>query len=219
MNHALRKTLRGRRDIFRQMKRMMAWLLVVGMSMASVAVCAQEDPTQQQIDQINGRIQDLIDAQAVQGKRIEALEKEISDLQDELNQPIVNNSASQDDLNRLNEQVQALAKKQADDNQSVVTAFEKIAMVGGGAPSGRKVSSEALPAPAPENSNPREGSTDSQRGYEYTIHRGDTIMAIAKAYRDQGIKVTWDQILKANPGLDPKNLVINRKIFIPASAP
>ena len=41
---------------------------------------------------------------------------------------------------------------------------------------------------------------------------------IVKAYRDQGIKVTADQILKANPGLDPKNLIVGKKIFIPAPA-
>ena len=174
------------------MKRMLVWLLVVGLSTAAVA---QEDTTQQQIDQINGRIQDLIDAQAVQGKRIESLEKEISDLQDKLNQPVANNSANQDDLNKLAEQVQALARKQADDNQRVITALEKIAMASGGTSPGRKTPSEVLSNPAPENSNLREGSTGSQQGYEYTIQRGDTIMAIAKAYRNQGIKVTWDPLL------------------------
>lgn len=44
-------------------------------------------------------------------------------------------------------------------------------------------------------------------------------MAIAKPDQDQGIKVTWDQILKANPGLEPKSLFVGRKIFIPAPVP
>ena len=48
--------------------------------------------------------------------------------------------------------------------------------------------------------------------------RGDTLSIIAKAYRDQGIKVTTDQILKANPGLDPKSLKVGQKILIPAPA-
>ena len=55
-------------------------------------------------------------------------------------------------------------------------------------------------------------------GYEYSIQRNDNLSIIAKAYRDQGIKVTTDQILKANPGLDPKNLKVGQKIFIPAPA-
>jgi hypothetical protein len=45
------------------------------------------------------------------------------------------------------------------------------------------------------------------------------LSAIAKAYRAQNIKVTADQILKANPGLDPKSLVVGKKIFSPAPAP
>src|ERR1035437_7692880 len=56
-----------------------------------------------------------------------------------------------------------------------------------------------------------------ESGYEYKVARGDTLSKIAKAYRDQGIKVTADQILKANPGLDPK-IKVGQKIFIPASA-
>ena len=59
-------------------------------------------------------------------------------------------------------------------------------------------------------------ATGPQKGYDYTIQRGDTLLAIAKAYREQGIKVTTDQILKANPGLDPKSLIVGKKIFIPA---
>ena len=43
--------------------------------------------TQQQLDKLSGQIQDLQDAQVAQGKHIEALEKEISDLQGQANQP------------------------------------------------------------------------------------------------------------------------------------
>ncbi|MEI9961900.1 MAG: hypothetical protein WDM76_12435 [Limisphaerales bacterium] len=53
---------------------------------ASVAF-AQDEATQQQLDKLFGQIQDLLDAQAAQGKRIDALEKQISDLSDKLNQP------------------------------------------------------------------------------------------------------------------------------------
>ena len=65
---------------------------------------------------------------------------------------------------------------------------------------------------------PTPTATGPQKGYDYTIQRGDTLLAIAKAYREQGIKVTTDQILKANPGLDPKSLIVGKKIFIPAPA-
>jgi LysM repeat protein len=69
--------------------------------------------------------------------------------------------------------------------------------------------------------NPPAGGSNpggKQSGYEYSIQRNDNLSIIAKAYRDQGIKVTTDQILKVNPGLDPKNLKVGQKIFIPAPA-
>jgi LysM repeat protein len=51
------------------------------------------------------------------------------------------------------------------------------------------------------------------------VKNGYTLITIAKAYQEQGVKVTVDDILKANPGLDPKKLKIGQKVFIPASAP
>jgi len=47
------------------------------------------------------------------------------------------------------------------------------------------------------------------------VGSGDTISAIAKAYQDKGVKVTVKQILDANPGLDPKNLKVGQKVWIP----
>jgi nucleoid-associated protein YgaU len=47
------------------------------------------------------------------------------------------------------------------------------------------------------------------------VQKGDTLPAIAKAYREQGVKVTTTQILKANPGIDANKILIGQKIFIP----
>jgi LysM repeat protein len=56
-----------------------------------------------------------------------------------------------------------------------------------------------------------------ENGYEYKVAAGDTLSIIAKAYREQGIKVTAEQILKANPGLNPNSLKVGQKIFIPGA--
>jgi hypothetical protein len=50
------------------MKRILVWLFILSFSVA--AARAQDDATQQQINKLNGQIQDLLDAQAVQAKRI-----------------------------------------------------------------------------------------------------------------------------------------------------
>jgi TolA-binding protein len=58
------------------MKRILVWFLILGSFVA--AARAQDDGTQQQLNELNGRIQNLLETQAVQGKRIDALEKEIA---------------------------------------------------------------------------------------------------------------------------------------------
>ena len=67
------------------MRKISLWLFILVFT-ASLAR-AQDDAAQQQIDKLSGQIQDLLDAQAAQGKRIDALEKKISDLGDKLIQP------------------------------------------------------------------------------------------------------------------------------------
>ncbi len=63
-----------------------------------------------------------------QGKHIEALEKEISDLQSQVNQPAANaaNTANSDDLKKLAEQVQEIDKKRQEDNDRVLKELERL---------------------------------------------------------------------------------------------
>jgi LysM repeat protein len=190
------------------MRKISLWLFILVFT-ASLAR-AQDDATQQQIDKLSGQIQDLLDAQAAQGKRMDALEKEIGDLRDKLNQPDASTSASADDLKKLAAQVQEIDKKRQDDNDLILKELEKLGK--GGSIS---TASHKPPSIADTTTNSTAGANGPQKGYDYTIATGDTLSAIAKAYRAQGIKVTSDQILAANPGLNPKNLIVGKKIFIP----
>lgn len=189
------------------MRKISLWLfiLVFAVSLAR----AQDSATQDQIDQINGKIQDLTDAQAVQDKRIDALEKEIGDLSDKSSQSGA--AASPDDLKKLAEQVQEIDKKRQDDNARILKELERLDRSLGVAPP----SHQAAPSTSATSTDVAT-SSGSQKGYDYVIQDKDTLSAIARAYRAKGIKVTTDQILKANPGLDPKNLIVGKKIFIPA---
>ena len=197
------------------MKRILVWFLILSF-VAVTAARAQDDATQQQIDKLTGQIQDLLDAQAAQGKRIEALEKEIGDQQSQSTQP-GGSTASPDDLKKLAEQVQEIDKKRQEDNDRVLKELEHLEKALGASPGHRSapdVSPDITPTPLKDHANA--GASGPQNGYDYTIHSGDTLSAIAKAYREQGVKVTTDQILKANAGLDPKNMKVGQKIFIPA---
>jgi LysM repeat protein len=190
------------------MKRILIWIFILGISLA--AARAQDDATQQQINKLNGQIQDLLDAQAVQAKRITALEKEISELRDKSNGP----GANQDDLQKLANQVQEIDKKRQEDRELILKEIGKLGKVGGSS-SGHK----STPGVTTNAATGGSSAGGKESGYEYKVAAGDTLSIIAKAYRDQGIKVTTDQILKVNPGLDPKNLKVGQKIFIPAPAP
>lgn len=187
------------------------------LSFSLAAVRAQDDANQQQIDKLSGQIQDLTDAQVAQGKRIEALEKQISDLQGQLNQPAAN-TVNPDDLKKLAEQVQEIDRKRQEDNDRVLKELERLEKSLGTSSSSHRSSLDITPdiAPTPTRSRPTASPSGPQNGYDYTVQRGDTLLAIAKAYRAQGVKVTTDQILKANPGLDAKNMKVGQKIFIPA---
>lgn len=188
------------------MKKISFWIFLLVLTVG--AAHGQDAATQQQIDKLSGQIQDLIDARGVQAKRMDALEKEISDLRDKLNQPVVNDSASADDLKKLAAQVQEIDRKRQADNEKILKVIEKLAKSGGGSYK-PPVAANDTPAPAPGT---------KQKGYDYEIRAGDTLSAISKAYRDQGVKVTTEQILAANPGLDPRSLNVGKKIFIPDPA-
>jgi LysM repeat protein len=194
------------------MKKISVWLFVFTFAIAVAR--AQDSATQQQLDKLSGQIQDLLDAQAQQNKRLDAMEKEIADLGDKLNQPVANNSASVDDLKKLATQVQEIDQKRQDDKKLILEQIEKLGQITATKPSHRSTpvaattdgDNGATPAPGPQN------------GHPYTIAAGDTLAAIAKAYRAQSVKVTTKDILAANPGLDANKLYVGKKIFIPDPA-
>ncbi|HXB58503.1 MAG TPA: LysM peptidoglycan-binding domain-containing protein [Candidatus Acidoferrales bacterium] len=195
------------------MKTISSWLVTFALIAAfTPRVSAQDAATQAELDKLSGQIQDVQDTLATQDKRIEALEKKVSDMQDKVNTPAGNDYASTDDLKKLAEQVQEVDKKRQEDNQKILDALEKLGKSGGG--DYRKP--DVSPNPTPVNNTPIANGSNPQQGYEYTIAPGNTLSAIAKAYRAQGVKVTVSQILAANPGLSANNLIVGKKIFIPS---
>jgi LysM repeat protein len=193
------------------MRKISLWVFILALTVS--AARGQDAATQQQIDQLNGKLQDLLDTQAAQGKRLDALEKSISDLQGKLDQPAVNNSASADDLKKLAEQVQEIDKKRQDDNDLILKQIASLGKVSSGSSSSHHSSPNISTATSTGDSTPTAGGP--QKGYDYTIAANDTVSGIAKAYRAQGVKVTTAQILAANPGLNPNSLIVGKKIFIP----
>jgi LysM repeat protein len=192
------------------MRKILPWLFAFVFT--AFLARAQDDAAQQQVDKLSGQIQDLQESVGAQDKKIAALEKQIADLGDKLNAPAASDSASADDLKKLAAQVQEIDKKRQDDNNLILKELEKLGK-GGNVSTGHKPSpSVSTTTTTPDNS-PATGG--QQNGYYYPVASGDTIAAIAKAYHAKGVKVTTGQILAANPGLNPNNLKVGQKIFIP----
>ena len=184
---------------------------------APAALSSQE--AEENYKSLRGKVQDMLEAQAADAKRIQSLEREIADLRDQVGKP--NTSyATQDELKRLAETVQEIDRKREADTKRILDEFAKI---------GRTLAAATPPTHypvrdrvTPTDSTPTPSSTSSPKsadgdGFTYQIKPGDNLSLIAQAYREQqGVKVSVKQILDANPGLDANKLVIGKKIFIPA---
>jgi phage tail protein X/cell division protein FtsL len=190
---------------------------------AATAAWGQDSATQQQIDQLRGKIQDQADAIDAQNKVIMQLKKDVAELRDKVNAPQVNNSASADDLKSLAQQVQEIDKKRQSDRETILKEIEKLGSAtgsgsGSGSGRGRRTVAPTTNTGGDEGSGSGTGTGTTAtppKGYYYQIQQGDMLSAIAKAYRDKGVKVTTSQILKANPGLDANKLIAGKKILIP----
>lgn len=174
---------------------------------------AQDAATEERLNKLNGLVQDLLEDKAHQKKQIESLAKEIQSLREQVSKP-TGNYASQDDLGMLARKLQEIDQKRVEDNEKIVKKLEELGKTMSGPPPGKK----PKPTPEPAN-NPNSGSATPEKGFEHTIASGDTLSTIAQAYKEKGIKVTADQIQKANPGLKEKSLRVGQKIFIPAPQP
>ena len=190
------------------MKKLSFLILLVAFAVAPVF--GQESATQQQLDKLSGQFQDLLEAQAQQGKRLDALAKEVGELREKVNAPKqTEDNASASDLKALAEKVQEVDRKRQKDNEGISRQIENLGKVVAGAPIHVK--------PTPNRPPPSEAGTPEmpQTGHYYVVQAGDTWQAIAKAYSDQGVKVTWRQLVKANPKMNPDMLIVGKKIFIP----
>ena len=60
--------------------------------------------------------------------------------------------------------------------------------------------------------------TTGGRGLEHTVQTGETLSQIVNSYRQKGVEVTVDEVLKANPGLNPAALKVGQRIYIPTKS-
>jgi len=171
---------------------------------------AQDAATEERLNKLNGLVQDLLEDKAHQRKQIESLSREIQSLREQVSKP-AGNCASQDDLRTLARKVQEIDQKRVEDYERIVKKIERLGETLASPTSGKK------PKPKPEPvDNAGAGGATPEKVFEHTVAAGDMLSTIVQAYKEKGIKVTVDQILKVNPGLVPEKMKVGQKIFIPA---
>jgi len=192
------------------MKRISIFVAVC-MFALSFASRAQDAATEERLNKLNGYVQDLLEDKANQRKQIENLAREIQSLREQASKP-TGNFASQDDLRRLAETIKEIDDKREADKQLILKEISNLGKLIGNSSVGRESVGKGG-NPKPEA--PR-GGGGPEPGYEHVVAQGDTLSTISLAYREKGVRVSVDQILKANPGLVPEKMQIGQKIWIPA---
>lgn len=197
------------------MKRI-SFLLVAALLFGATFSRAEDAAVEERLNKLSGQIEDLLAAAAKQDKRLSALAKELESVREQAAKP-AGNYASQEELRKLAEKLQEIDQKRVADNERIVKEFEKL----GKAPAGGSKPRQTKPPTVVEDPGKGGGSAGggADKGFEHVIASGDTLSTIAQAYREKGVKVTSEQILKANPGLKEKSLQPGQTIFIPSSKP
>lgn len=158
--------------------------------------------------------------------RIETVDMEYKRLLDELEKVRASSSGSKDQdsvvrgrLDDMDRRIQALDAARAKDRQAIVDQLSgKMADIM--AASGGKSAPKGGPKSTPKSggkdaaSTPAAGATGTVKevGVEHIVNEGETLTAIAAAY-----KVKTADILKANNLKSGKSIKVGQKLFIPKS--
>jgi hypothetical protein len=182
-------------------------LILVGACSFATGGRGQDAATEERLNKLNGYVQDLLEDKANQRKQLESLSREIASLRDQAARP-GGNFASQEDLRKLAEAIKEIDEKREADKKLILKELANLEKL---------IANSARPR---GNTGSATGSSESgggkQEGYEHTVGPGDTLLTISQAFREKGIKVSVDQILKANPGLVPEKMPVGKKLWIPA---
>lgn len=194
------------------MKRI-SFLLVALALWNTPALRAEDAATEERLNKLAGRLDDLVAGQESLRNRIQALEREIESVREQVSKP-TGNYASQEELKRLADAVKEVDKNRMKDAEQVQAQFVKLSKVVAPPPA---TPTKKTPANSSSDRPSIEASSSPEKGFgEYTIQKGDTLSLIIQAYGEKNIKLTVEQIVKANPGLVPEKMKVGQKIWIPA---
>lgn len=164
----------------------------------------------ERLQRLSGLVEDLLASQATIQKRLSALTDQIHGVREETTRSgdrLGERFATREELRKLAETVRELDRKREEDKRLILEEIRKLAQTPAATPPPRN----------PPRTTPARDTTPG-KGYTYTMKENDTISAIVAAYRASGVKVSVDDVLKANPNLKPTSIAVGTEIFIPDPA-
>ncbi len=184
----------------------------------SPADVAARQETEERIKTMSARIEDLEQGLQACKRELGKLNEELRNLRDDLARANNNNkdAAFQKSLEQLADAIKEVDKKRIADDEKNLAVLKALKESLSDRPTGGP---RPNPSPVPVSkpaSDPVRGGPE--KGYEYSIQPGDTLLGIVGQLAKQGIKVTQKQMMEANPGVNWNRLRIGQKIFIPAAA-
>jgi LysM repeat protein/outer membrane murein-binding lipoprotein Lpp len=202
---------RKRAPIVGNMKRIASFVVCLSLAGARV-LCAQDAASEERYNKLSGQIEDLRSAQESLNRKIDALGKDIESVRAHMDKQPSGSFASEEDVKRLADSVKEVDRKRLDDYEKIRTELKSLGKtLAASTPSIHKNSASSTD----ENPSRTRNTGATEQVYEYEVKKGDTLSVIVQAYRDNNIKITRDQILKANPGLKPEKMRVGQKIRIP----
>jgi len=161
-------------------------------------------------DQIN-----LLNQIQSQAAEIRGLRAEVARLKadQELQRKAAESAVTQAEFKSLVAQINQSESKRKKDQELILDSIEDIgkariaaAQSAQSSPNNSSGSKSVKPDPQPST---------SSVGYEYEVQPGDNISSIVSSYRESGVPVTVNMVLKANPSVVPERLQVGTKLFIP----
>jgi len=158
-------------------------------------------------DQIN-----LLNQIQSQAAEIRELRAEVARLKadQELQRKAAESAVTQAEFKSLVAQINQSESKRKKDQELILDSIEDIgkARIAAAQSSSNNPSGSKSVKPDPQPST-------SSVGYEYEVQPGDNISSIVSSYRESGVPVTVNMVLKANPSVVPERLQVGTKLFIP----
>lgn len=196
------------------MKRFCLFLAFLTLGCAPLA--RAQDAVEQRFQELEKRILAIQENHESLRSQIQQLASKLNELDSKIDE--VQRKAEKADNVATPEDLKAMAVKMADkindvdkrreqDREALIKSIEEL---------GKKAT-----ARPPKNDTRKPAGSDaptapiSDKGFEHTFEKGQTLSAVVSAYRAKGYKVTQEQILKANPDLNPNSIPVGKKIFIP----